>query len=149
MTASEILAELRTRGVRIETRPRGGVWLGPAHLIDPGLRDRIRRHKAELIALLSAHAFRPIDDALALLRRLRTFTLPAGRIPAAVAIVERLRPLLDAATLDPAAALTTLQSTEKELIALGAAPDLAVAEAVGLVTAAFPDARLVYVRKLQ
>ena len=52
--ASEILAELRVRGVRIEPRPHGGVKLVPIRLIDPDLLNRIHRHKAELLVTLHA-----------------------------------------------------------------------------------------------
>src|SRR5208282_2919052 len=50
----EILAELHARGIRIESRPRGGVRLVPARLIGPDLLNRIHRHKTELLVTLHA-----------------------------------------------------------------------------------------------
>ncbi len=151
-TASEILAKfilvkLRARGVRIEAQPHGGVRLIPAHRIDRGLRDQIDQHKAELLVQIRAEHNRATDEARALLQRLKTFTLPAGRMPVARELAERLAPF--ARATDPAAILGALRDFERELIGLGGAPDPELADAVGLETTAFPDARLVHVRKLQ
>jgi len=62
---SEILAELRARGIRIDLRPHGGVRLVPARLIDPPLLDRIRAHKTELLARLHARQSEAEIDRLA------------------------------------------------------------------------------------
>ncbi len=142
MDAQALVQDLTSRGIKLV--PNGSkLTVQPASRLTNQDREAIREHKPALLALATA------DQALALLNRLKTYTLPAGRMPAARAIVERLRPLLEASDLDPAAALTTLQSIETELTALGAAPDRELAEAVGLVTLAFPGARLVAVRKQQ
>ncbi len=45
--------------------------------------------------------------------------------------------------------LAVVRQIERELIALGAVPDPELANAVALVTAAFPGAGLIEVRKLQ
>jgi hypothetical protein len=50
--ASEIVAELRARGVRAEPLPHGGIRLVPIRLINPDLFSRIYQHKAELLASL-------------------------------------------------------------------------------------------------
>lgn len=160
MTAvTEILVELRVRGVRIEPRPHGGVSLVPARLIDPDLLDRIRAHKAELLVTLRVEHYRTTaDKALALLNRLKTYTLPAGRMPAARLLAERLGaamvrwedggPVSDVPD-DPAVILRALQGFEGELIALGGAPDPELTKAVAMVERSFPGARLVEVRKLR
>jgi len=49
---SEIVAELRARGVRIECRKHGGIRLAPASSIDSSLLDRIHAHKSALLAHL-------------------------------------------------------------------------------------------------
>jgi hypothetical protein len=87
----------------------------------------------------------PASEALAILKHLKGYTLPEGRIPAARAISERLRPLLAGPELDPTEALATLRTAEGELTALGAIPDPELANAVSLVTAAFPGAGLIEV----
>jgi len=61
-SVGEILFELRARGVRIESRPHGGVRLVPARLIDPDLLNRIRAHKTELLIVLrTEHEHAEID----------------------------------------------------------------------------------------
>ena len=52
MSAVEVLAELRARGVKITARPGGKLGLrGPARVVAE-LRDEVRAHKAELLAFL-------------------------------------------------------------------------------------------------
>lgn len=144
--AASILDELRERGLRV--RAAGDkVRLEPRRLVTPEVMEQVLRHKSELLAHLRAEKDRA--EALALLNRLKTYTLPAGRMPAARAIVERLKPLLAAPEIDPAQALTTLQQLERELVALGGASDPELTEAATIVERAFPGARLVDVRKLQ
>jgi hypothetical protein len=74
--ASEILAELRVRGVRIEPRPNGGVKLVPIRLIDPNLLSRIRAHKAELLAQLAHTADRGLTKAVTVVEQ----SLPGSRL---------------------------------------------------------------------
>jgi hypothetical protein len=52
--ATEIVAEIHSRGLRVEMRPKGGVRLVPARLMDPVLLRRILAHKAEVLARLRA-----------------------------------------------------------------------------------------------
>jgi hypothetical protein len=96
----------------------------------------------------------PADEALAVLARLKTLALPAGRMPAAREIAQRCterllrrdngEPVAEAD--DTAAILSALREIERELIALGATSDPELAEAVDRVTRAFPGSRLVEVR---
>src|SRR5208337_3572683 len=52
MSAVDVLAELRARGVKITARPGGKLGLrGPARVVAE-LRDEVRAHKAELVAFL-------------------------------------------------------------------------------------------------
>jgi hypothetical protein len=52
MSAIEVLAELRARGVRITPRPGGKLGIrGPAGVVLE-VRDQIKAHKVELLALL-------------------------------------------------------------------------------------------------
>jgi len=88
------------------------------------------------------------DAALTVLYRLRAYTLPGGRMPAAYAIVNWLRPLLTTPDLDPAQALAALGAVETELTALGGEFDAELARAIGLTTAVYSGTRLVEVRKL-
>jgi hypothetical protein len=70
-------------------------------------------------------------------------------MPAAREIVDRLRQVIAVPDLDTAEALSVLQAMEAELTALGGAYDPDLADAIGLVGAAFPGAQLIEVRKLQ
>ncbi|GEM_PF-3170432 len=88
----------------------------------------------------------PVTEALEVLRRLKCYTLPAGRMAAARLLARGLEPLLRAPKLDPARALTALQQLERDLIALGGRPDPELAAAVELVERVFPGARLVQVK---
>jgi hypothetical protein len=136
-------------------------------------RDSVRTHKPELFALKPGHDPAPTtgqkhpeppcenswtpsqaadpdrDAAVTILRRLKGYTLPAGRMPAAREIVDRLRQVIAVPDLDTAEALSVLQAMEAELTALGGAYDPDLADAIGLVGAAFPGAQLIEVRKLQ
>ncbi len=112
---SEVLAELRARGVRIEPRPHGGVRLVPARLIDPDLLNRIREHKRALLGHLHAERDRAAaDKALALLNRLRCYALSTGHMPLARDLAIRLSGLTE-----PERILVALQAFESELVALG------------------------------
>jgi hypothetical protein len=165
MTAIEVLGELRNRGIRVEPRPTGNLYLAPKNRLTRELVERVRAHKPAILAHLRAmqdqaendrradadakQDRRAADEALALLNRLKCYSLPAGRMPAARVVAERLRPLLTTPALDSRQALGALQAVEAELTALGAAPDRELAEAVAMVERTFPGALLAEVRKLQ
>jgi hypothetical protein len=51
MSAS-LLDELRDRGIRLEARSNGNLYVAPKSRLTPEVLDRIRRHKPELLALL-------------------------------------------------------------------------------------------------
>lgn len=146
MDAQSLIEAFCRRGIRLIPNPPKLTVEPPSKLTDSD-RAALRAHKPELLAHFRAEQDRA--EALALLNRLKTYTLPAGRMPAARAIVERLKPLLAAPEIDPAQALTTLQQIERELVALGGASDPELTEAATIVERAFPGARLVDVRKLQ
>ena len=151
MTPSTLLAELRNQGVVPVLRDGRLKLRGPATRITPDLVRRVRQHKAALLGhLVSEEQERAtIDEALALLNRLKTFTLPAGRMPAAHMIAERCAARLvhweNGQSVfevgDPAGILAVLRDIEGELIALGGAPEPLV-EAVAMVQRTFPGARL-------
>jgi len=56
VTAAQVLDELRGRGIRIERRPAGKLWLTPASAAYPALRELVLACKDELLALLSPPA---------------------------------------------------------------------------------------------
>ena len=108
MDARTLLENLTRRGVRLTAEPPKLV-AEPSDLLTDEDRQAVRAHKADLLGLLApqpAADAKPgvpaaADDdsageALAILLRLQGYTLPAGRLPAARAIAERLRPLLAA-----------------------------------------------------
>jgi hypothetical protein len=68
-------------------------------------------------------------------------------MPVVRALGERLAPF--ARATDPAAILSALRDFERELVALGGAPNRELAEAAAMVEAVFPGSRLVEIRKLQ
>ena len=82
------------------------------------------------------------DRALALLQRLKSFTVPAGREPAAREIVERCAARVRWEDAQAEDILAALQTIEGDLIALGAESDPEVAEALAMVQRTFPGARL-------
>ena len=92
------------------------------------------------------HAADPATEALELLQRLKCYTLPSGRMPAARRIVRRLEPLLAKRDFDLCEALGILRNVESELLALGGAPDPELAGAVEMVRQVFPGARLVEIK---
>jgi hypothetical protein len=153
VTPQALLAEAARRG--IELYPDGHTirYRSPKTAL-ADLKPMLAAHKGELLTLLCAEQDRA--EAPALLKRLKTFTLPAGRMPAARMIAERCSARLvqshDGEPVDeadaPASFLAVLQDIERELIASGGGPDPELAGASGAVEAAFPGARLVAVRKL-
>ncbi len=142
MKAQAVIADLARRGIRLIPNPPKLTVQGASRLTHED-RKLIRQLKAEILAALRSEA----ADTLAILHRLKGFTVPAGRVRAARAIMERLRPLLTASELDPAQALAALQTAEAELTVLGGIPNRKLSEVVAIVATFFPDARLVAVRK--
>jgi hypothetical protein len=92
-------------------------------------------------------------DARALLNRLKFLTLSDDRKAAAREVAERsalrVPPRSKEGSDDPSVILHVLRNMERELTELGATPDSNVQAAVDAVTAVFPGARLVEVRKLR
>lgn len=54
MTPSELMAELTSRGVRLSVRGDRLQYDAPAGVMTPDLTARLKRHKHELLALLTA-----------------------------------------------------------------------------------------------
>jgi hypothetical protein len=158
MNAHEITRELTRRGVSL--RAEGDrIIAKPLSAVPLGLREAARAAKPQLLALLASQSVAdakpgtfaandPAAEALTVLARLKGYTIQSGRMPAARAIVERLRHLLTTPELDATAVLTSLQAVETELTALGGASDVGLADVIGLVDGAFPGARLIEVKKL-
>jgi len=156
--AVEILSELRERGVRVEARPGGKLYLTPTGNLTPQLIERVRQHKAQILSALtqpsepaSPPATAPVPPlpesseavlALAQLERLKGYTLPAGRIPAIREIAERMTGLTE-----PADIFLALQRLEDELIGQGGRFDPELAATFSDVERSFPDARLVDLRR--
>ncbi len=64
--ATEILAELRARGIRIQpAATRGNLWLEPKRAVDPLLLEKVRQHKAELLAHIRSEQKPTETDCLA------------------------------------------------------------------------------------
>ncbi len=89
----------------------------------------------------------PASACLAILRHLRFMTFPAGRMPAAAAILIRLQALLDRRDFRPSAILPELRRIESELLALGGRVDEELMRAFSEVRAVFPRAKLIEVKK--
>ena len=147
MSAIAILEEFERRGVQLGVEA-GRIIARPLSVIPPDLRKAAAEHKPELVEAIVA------DEALALLNRLKCFTLPARRIPAARVIAERCaarlprwedgKPVFE--LNDPVRILEVLREIEGGLIALGGTPDPLI-EGVEMVKRTFPGSRLVDVRK--
>ena len=56
MTATDLYAEVRRRGLRLERRDGGRLAVIPGDLCPPDFADLLRQHKAELLDLLEAGA---------------------------------------------------------------------------------------------
>jgi hypothetical protein len=84
------------------------------------------------------------DKAIALIGRLRCFSIEGKSMPIARLLAETLAPLATAS--DPDAILIALQDLERELLTLGAAPDPVLADGVAVVASGFPGAKLVEVQ---
>ncbi len=154
-SAQQLIADLENRGIRLLADGGRLILDAPKGALTPQEVERIRAHKAGIMALLTRpgrhdHDGRhgdPAAEALTRLDRLRCYTLPTGRMPVVRALGERLAPF--ARAIDPAAILSALRDFERELVALGGAPDRELAEAAAMVEAVFPSSRLVEIRKLQ
>jgi hypothetical protein len=142
------------------------IWYGSNHSTMQfcscgGLRQhrreesRICRHKPALLVCFRVKRQCALtEEALALLQRLKCYTVPAGRMPAAREIAERCaswlvrrddgEPVSEAD--DAASILAVLRDIERELIAIGSSPDPELAEAVEIVQGTFLDARLVKIQ---
>jgi hypothetical protein len=121
--------DIKTRHSKSEMLARRA--LGQSHAI-------VARQEAEIDRLARMDGWCPTaDDALALLHRLKSYALPAGRISAARKIVElctanlilRRGELVIKADY-PASILFILHDIECRLIAIGGYPDQELAEAV-------------------
>jgi hypothetical protein len=142
MTPSELLINLRSRGIRVT--PSGGyLVIEPSELLTDTDRDALRAAKPQLLEMLAE------DEALAIVRRLRFFSFPTGRMPAAAAVLIRLAPLSEAPFEPLEPVLLELRRIEAELVALGGSYDQELAEAVEQVQSVFPGAKLIEVRRGQ
>jgi hypothetical protein len=63
--AVAILAELSSRGLHIEPRPNGNLYIAPKDLLTPELLERVRAHKAALLAHLRASGEQAEVDRIA------------------------------------------------------------------------------------
>ena len=54
MNSEALLTDLRARGVRIEPRPNGNLYIAPKDRLTPELVQHVREHKAGLLDLLRA-----------------------------------------------------------------------------------------------
>jgi TubC N-terminal docking domain len=144
--AAKILAELAARNITPVSTNGKLALRGAPDRITPEIVGRVREHKADLLAHLQTEQARV--EALATLERMKTFILPSGRIPVAREIAQRLSgaPFLDLDCANYVEIRDALRVIEAELISLGAGPDPELARAAEMVTASFPNARLVSVR---
>jgi len=85
----------------------------------------------------SEGAARSVESAAARLARLRSYTLPIGRMPTVRKLAERMHGLTE-----PAEILGALQNFEGEMIELGGRCDPQLEEAVAMVERTFRGARL-------
>ena len=87
MDAQALLSNLSARGIMLT--PDGDALIArPRQRLTDADREAIRRHKAALLAHLSAEGARA--EALVVLQRLKAFTLPTGRMAAALLVAQRL-----------------------------------------------------------
>jgi TubC N-terminal docking domain len=155
VNAEAFLDELKAQGIRLEPLPNGNLYAAPRERLTVELIERIRQHKPALLAHFHAKQQCALaDEALALLRRLKCFALPAGRMPAASEIAERCtarlalwdhgEPVSEAD--DAVSILAILRDIERELTAIGGYVDPELVETVEMVEHTFPGARLVKIR---
>lgn len=153
MTVESLIHNVEARGASLAVEGDRLVIEAPRGALGREEVERLRAHKPELLAFIRAKQDR--GQALALLQRLKVYTLPAGRMGAAREIAERCAERLvrwqageqmDEAD-DPASILAVVRNIERELIELGAEPNPGLAATVRMVEGAFPGARLVEVRR--
>ena len=151
MRPAEILVVMRTFGLHVSAEGET-IVVRPKGATPPDLAETIRAHKREILGLIRAEQHRA--QALGVLIRLKTYSLPAGRMPAAREIAERCASGLirwrhggPSEDVDPSSILRVLLCIESDLIALGGAPDPKLTEASVTVERAFPGARLIEVRR--
>jgi hypothetical protein len=142
MNCRHVIDTFAKRGIRLAVEADKLVVDAPEGALTPSDLERLRGLKPYLFAYLREQ--QAADRALSLLNRLKTYTLPTGRMPAARALVERLRPLADAGA---GAILAALEALERELIELGARPDPGLLDAVEAVESVFPRTQLVEIRQ--
>jgi hypothetical protein len=154
MLAVSLIANLTNRGIAL--RPLGDrLVVEPASKLTNEDRQLIRQHKLALMDLLIAQrakiprservlsedkedVTRPGAEALALLARLRGYSVPGGRMPVVRELALRLRNLDE-----PFAILNALRAFESQLIGLGGKCDDDLVETLALVKRSFPGAILV------
>lgn len=146
MTAVDLVAEFHRLGISLAVR-NGMIVARPKGATPPKLREAVRAMKAELLRTLpeARDDSEPVDaarTALALLARLKGYTLRSGRMPVIRDLAKRVRGLADTASI-----LHVLRDLECELIAHGGEYDRELAEATAVVERAFPGARLVKFRQ--
>jgi len=146
---AEILSELNAQNVRPVVEGGKLKLRGPAERVTPDLVERVRADKAELLSMLADPnpPPEPVDASLALLHRLRGYTILSGRMPAARAIANCLCPFLSMPEIEPVVVLAALQAVEMALRQMGGEYDADLANAIWLVNSAFPGAGLVEVRR--
>jgi len=142
VTAADLLAEFHRLGICLGVRD-GMIVARPKGATPPELREAVRAMKAELLRTLpeARDDGEPLDTAgmaLALLARLKGYTLPSGRMAVIRDLAERMRGLADTTAI-----LHALRDFERELIDLGGEYDAELADAVEIVQSTFPGARLV------
>ena len=77
MTALEVLSELRRRGVEVEAAG-DRLRFRPGDAVDARLREAMRRHKPEIVRLVSGRRLLDDADLCVLADRLRPADLPAA-----------------------------------------------------------------------
>jgi hypothetical protein len=145
MTAAALIAKLAARGIYLVTQGEALIIDAPKGSLQPGEVEHIRARKAELLNLLhSKQGHTPAARALAMLNRLRCYTIAGELMPIMRLLAEQLRSV--SAVSDDAEVLTALQGFESELIALGASLDTELADTIATVESAFPGTKLIEVR---
>jgi len=142
MNYRHVIDTFAKRDIRLAVEAGKLVVDAPEGALTPSDLERLRGLKPYLFAYLREQ--QAADKALSILNRLKTYTLPGGRIPAARALAERLRPLAEA---DAEAILAALEAFERELVELGGQPDPELLEAVEAVDSVFPRTQLVEIRQ--
>jgi hypothetical protein len=147
MNLEALLADFARRGIQL-TPDSKGLAVRPASKLTDADREAIQGCKAELRMHLLA------DEALSLLRRLKCYTPPAGRVPAAREIAERCAARFVlwengervSEADEVASILAVLRDIERELAAIGGSLDPELADAVEMVERIFPGARLIKIQ---